>query len=45
MNDSRTRRDGEVYDYESPAFDFRCQLTYDESGLVLSYPGIAVRTS
>jgi hypothetical protein len=35
----------EVYDYESPAFDFRCQLTYDESGLVVSYPGIAVRSS
>jgi len=33
------------YDYESPAFDFTCQLTYDESGLVVDYPGIAVRTS
>ena len=31
------------YDYESPAFDTRCVLTYDESGLVLDYPGIAVR--
>ena len=33
------------YDYESPAFDFRCRLTYDESGLGVSYPGIATRTS
>ena len=33
------------YNYESPAFDFTCQLTYDESGLVVDYPGIAVRTS
>jgi hypothetical protein len=27
----------------APAFDFACRLTYDESGLVLDYPGIAVR--
>jgi hypothetical protein len=31
------------YAYEAPAFDFRCQLDYDASGLVLHYPGIAVR--
>lgn len=31
------------YDYVSPVFDFRCELTYDEAGLVLSYPGIAAR--
>jgi uncharacterized protein len=31
------------YDYAAPAFDFTCRLTYDESGLVLDYPGIAVR--
>jgi uncharacterized protein len=30
------------YDYAAPAFDFTCRLTYDESGLVLDYPGIAV---
>lgn len=35
----------QAYDYESPAFDFSCRLTYDESGLVLDYPGIAVRSS
>ncbi len=39
--DDGSRR--ERYDYTSPAFDFRCELVYDESGLVLDYPGIAVR--
>jgi len=33
------------YDYAAPAFDFECRLSYDESGLVLDYPGIAVRTA
>ena len=31
------------YDYAAPAFGFSCRLVYDESGLVLDYPGIAVR--
>jgi hypothetical protein len=31
------------YDYASPAFDFRAELVYDRFGLVLDYPGIAVR--
>ena len=31
------------YDYAAPAFDFACRLVYDKSGLVLDYPGIAVR--
>lgn len=31
------------YDYAAPAFDFAARLVYDESGLVLDYPGIAVR--
>jgi uncharacterized protein len=34
---------GQRYDYSAPAFDFRCRLVYDRSGLVLDYPGIAVR--
>jgi hypothetical protein len=34
---------GERYDYASPAFGFRCELTYDADGLVRDYPGIAVR--
>ncbi|MFC6082903.1 putative glycolipid-binding domain-containing protein [Sphaerisporangium aureirubrum] len=39
----RTADPGRRYDYFSPAFGFACRLTYDESGLVLDYPGIAVR--
>ena len=31
------------YAYEAPAFDFACELTYDDTGLVLDYPGIARR--
>ncbi|HWC39241.1 MAG TPA: putative glycolipid-binding domain-containing protein [Acidimicrobiales bacterium] len=34
---------GQRYDYEAPTFDFRCRLVYDRAGLVLDYPGIAVR--
>ena len=34
---------GQSYDYAAPVFDFACRLLYDESGLVLDYPGIAVR--
>jgi hypothetical protein len=34
---------GQCYDYAAPAFDFSCRLVYDGSGLVLDYPGIAVR--
>lgn len=30
-------------DYTSATFDFACVLTFDPSGLVLEYPGIAVR--
>jgi hypothetical protein len=44
---TRTDDDGEHqrYDYAAPAFDFACELVYDAAGLVLSYPGIAVRHS
>ena len=31
------------YDYAAPAFGFQARLVYDECGLVLDYPGIAVR--
>jgi hypothetical protein len=31
------------YDYESPDFGFAAVLVYDEFGLVLDYPGLAVR--
>jgi hypothetical protein len=33
----------QCYAYEAPVFDFRCRLMYDQSGLVLDYPGIAIR--
>lgn len=35
--------DGLRYDYESPAFETYCVLSYDRSGLVVDYPGIARR--
>jgi hypothetical protein len=31
------------YQYSAPRFGFQCELRYDEHGLVLDYPGIAVR--
>lgn len=31
------------FDYASARFDTRCLLEYDRTGLVLAYPGIAVR--
>jgi hypothetical protein len=33
----------QCYDYAAPAFGFAARLVYDQSGLVLDYPGIAVR--
>jgi hypothetical protein len=33
------------YDYAAPAFEFRDVLIYDTSGLILDYPGIAVRVA
>jgi hypothetical protein len=33
----------ERYHYTAPQFEFECELLYDASGLVLEYPGIAVR--
>ena len=33
----------QCYDYAAPAFDFTCRMIYDQSGLVLDYPGIATR--
>jgi uncharacterized protein len=37
------RVDDWSYDYEAPAFDFRCRLEYDAAGLLIDYPGIATR--
>jgi uncharacterized protein len=33
------------YDYAAPSFDFTARLVYDQAGLVLDYPGIAVRAA
>lgn len=33
------------YDYSAPSFDFRAILAYDQFGLALDYPEIAVRTA
>ncbi|HEY6479999.1 MAG TPA: putative glycolipid-binding domain-containing protein [Streptosporangiaceae bacterium] len=43
----RTADEGahQCYEYAAPAFEFACRLVYDESGLVLAYPGIAVRAA
>jgi len=42
---TRTADEGrsQRYDYAAPVFEFAGRLAYDESGLVLDYPGIAVR--
>jgi hypothetical protein len=31
------------YEYTAPAFGFTSHLRYDDSGLVVDYPGIAIR--
>jgi hypothetical protein len=33
------------YDYAAPAFDYRGVLVYDEYGLIIDYPGLAVRVA
>ncbi|HEY2653375.1 MAG TPA: putative glycolipid-binding domain-containing protein [Solirubrobacteraceae bacterium] len=33
------------YHYTAPAFEFECELRYDEFGLVVDYPGIAMRVA
>lgn len=35
--------EGRSYAYEAPQFAFTCRLVYDRSGLIVDYPGIAVR--
>jgi hypothetical protein len=54
-NDLRVQREEQTYTltgataedisfhYESPTFDFRCELTFDAAGLILHYPGLARR--
>jgi uncharacterized protein len=36
---------GRRFAYAAPAFDFKCVLAYDDAGLLLDYPGIAVRAA
>ena len=44
--EQRYRRLGDArYHYASPAFGFECELEYDDAGLVLDYPGIAMRVA
>jgi uncharacterized protein len=43
LKQTYVRVDGASYDYSSPAFGFECRLVYDDAGLVLDYPGLAVR--
>ena len=33
------------YDYTAPSFGFRSRLVYDQAGLILEYPGLAVRVA
>lgn len=33
------------YSYSAPRFEFNCELSYDAYGLVVDYPGIAVRAA
>jgi hypothetical protein len=40
VQDDGTRK---RFDYAAPVFDYQGRLVYDASGLVLDYPGIAVR--
>ena len=35
----------QCYHYSSPALGFEAELVYDEAGLVIDYPGIAVRVA
>jgi uncharacterized protein len=41
QDDGKHRR----YDYAAPTFDYEDELIYDEFGLVVSYPGIALRVA
>ena len=36
---------GQRYDYSAPRFEYTGQLGYDAHGLILDYPGIAVRAA
>ena len=40
IEDDGTRR---RFDYTAPVFDYKGILVYDASGLVVDYPGVAIR--
>jgi hypothetical protein len=35
----------QCYHYAAPRFEFECRLRYDEFGLVVEYPGLAIRAA
>jgi hypothetical protein len=43
LDQTYRRRDDRRYDYTSEGGGFRAVLSYDEAGLIVDYPGIAVR--
>lgn len=45
LEQTYTRLEDGRFAYTSSTFDFACELEYDASGLILSYPGIAERIS
>ncbi len=44
---ARVEHDGALrrYDYSAPALDYSAQLEYDDNGLLVDYPGLAVRVA
>jgi uncharacterized protein len=45
LEQSYGRLDATRYAYEAPDLEFQAELVYDEQGLILDYPGIAVRVA
>jgi uncharacterized protein len=45
LDQTYRRRDDHRYDYTSEGGEFRAILTYDAAGLIVDYPGIAVRVA
>ena len=43
LDQTYRRRDDRRYDYTSEGGGFQAVLEYDEAGLIVDYPGIAVR--
>jgi uncharacterized protein len=45
LDQSYSHLDATRYAYEAPDLEFQAELVYDEHGLILDYPGIAVRVA